>query len=554
VDLAGFSDLVSRSLAAMEIRADRGDVPGIGVADVMSARGRGFKALIIIGFNEGVWPRLRSEDPLLPDALKRRLTDRYGVKLQTAEGNAFEERLLFRLALDAAGDRLYIGWQRSDDEGRPINRSAYLDKSWRTGLLDGLIPGSLPPICFPRRLSDRFGKSGRADPRLTPGEWSAYLSLTTKASETVARIRELDPNSLARTFAAGKEIGAIKGELSAFDGITGPVDDYRNRLLEKGLTPTAVEGYVQCPYRYFASRMLGLYVVKPPEEIFQPPALSLGELVHFMLARLMREVADGRMEPGSPLPENRLEEIIEDALDHFEKDRLVGFPIVWREIRAMIAGLVSEYFTTEMTRLSETGSKPVDLESSIAATLPTAGDLPVSLRGLKIKGRLDRIDLVRDGKTEILTAVDYKYRTKSAPDTVDKNLIKGILRAQRIQPLFYPLLVRYGRAGNEDKPVCFQFHYLAPGWKDRDARIAEISPDDFSLSWWREIGHTIKLVLDGIGEGNFFILPNDICRYCDFRGLCRRDHRPTRYRNKADHRPRNLAMLASRDERKLDND
>ncbi|MFC2075467.1 PD-(D/E)XK nuclease family protein [candidate division KSB1 bacterium] len=547
MNLPAFAHLLHGVLAALKIKPTPGDMPGVGVLDIMSARGRAFKALIIIGFNEGVWPRLRNPDPLLPDRRKRQLGERFGIKLQTADEGHLEERLLFRLALDSAGARLYIGRQRSDADGRPLNRSPYLDNSWTVGASVPRPLDQLETLSFPRRPADRFGESGLDPYSLPPREWSACLFPAADDSGPIARIRGLDPKSLSRTLAAGRQIGRINNELTPFDGIIGTVDHYWEDFLQKGVSPTTIEGYVRCPFQYFAERLLGLSVLESPEEALLPPLLNLGELIHSVLAEVFSGIIKGRT-PGH----DAAERTINGKLNSFEKAYPSGFPILWQDLRQWLSTILLEYIDAEVRRIEEERFHPVRVETSLSVRLPDSIELPAALRGLKIRGRLDRLDRVEDPAATV--AVDYKLRSGGSPGTADRNLIKGILRGQRMQPLFYPLLVRYAGGEREPDPVAFQFHYLAPNWSESEKRRVGITLDDLSPAVIGEIGRTIKTVLRGIEKGEYFPLPGDICAFCDFDGLCRRNHRPTRYRLRADNRPRELALLAGKDERKIDHE
>ena len=53
-----------------------------------------------------------------------------------------------------------------------------------------------------------------------------------------------------------------------------------------------------------------------------------------------------------------------------------------------------------------------------------------------------------------------------------------------------------------------------------------------------EMGKTLSEILTGIRDGQFYIIPQDgegsHCRTCPYQVLCRRNHRPTRYRRTAD--------------------
>src|SRR5207247_11435188 len=82
----------------------------------MEARARSFAALRVIGLERGVFPRRVSEDPLLPDALRRALRDVLPDLPVKTEGHE-EERFLFG-QLVAAAPEVHLSCAQRDATGR----------------------------------------------------------------------------------------------------------------------------------------------------------------------------------------------------------------------------------------------------------------------------------------------------------------------------------------------------------------------------------------------------------------------------------------------------
>src|SRR5262249_59430838 len=74
---------------------------GVAVLDAMAARGLPFRALFIIGLNEGIFPRTIREDAFLRDRERNLLETVLGYKVATKLGGFDEERLLFTLLVGA---------------------------------------------------------------------------------------------------------------------------------------------------------------------------------------------------------------------------------------------------------------------------------------------------------------------------------------------------------------------------------------------------------------------------------------------------------------------
>src|SRR6185295_6448370 len=121
--LSFFEKATARAL--VPIGASGGSVPpggsdngGVRVLDAMQARGLAFDALFLIGFNSGLLPRRAIEDPFLPDADRRLLSEALRVALPLKTAVLEEERLLLAQLLGSARNHLTISWQRADESGR----------------------------------------------------------------------------------------------------------------------------------------------------------------------------------------------------------------------------------------------------------------------------------------------------------------------------------------------------------------------------------------------------------------------------------------------------
>ena len=92
------------------------------VATPEQARGRRFRVVFVPGLAERVFPQRPREDPLLLDALRREISP----ELETQEERGHRERLLLRLAVGAASERVMLSYPRVDPvDARPRVPSFY---------------------------------------------------------------------------------------------------------------------------------------------------------------------------------------------------------------------------------------------------------------------------------------------------------------------------------------------------------------------------------------------------------------------------------------------
>ena len=98
------------------------------VLNATAARGLSFRALFVLGMNEGVFPRTIREDAFLRDRDREVLERDLGYKVSQKLAAFDEEKLLFTLLVGAARERLYCSFQRADDSGRVLAPSWYVDE------------------------------------------------------------------------------------------------------------------------------------------------------------------------------------------------------------------------------------------------------------------------------------------------------------------------------------------------------------------------------------------------------------------------------------------
>ncbi len=513
--------------------------PGHAAVEVLNtrdARGKRFEYIVVMGLQEGVWPRTEGEDPFLNDGTRRQLSETYGVRLLERSAAGGEERLLFTLVLASGRRRITLTRQRSGEDGRPLVRSWYLHELARAlGRTDGNLPGTVP---VPRRLEDRMDQRIFSDSLWTPSEWTARLLIHGHNPEALHSIQGLEAGILESCFDAGSRLSRLGSGLTDRDGMIDKPPERWNDLKEKGFSPTALETYARCPFRFFAKHVLRLDELDDFEEIAELESRDIGDLLHEIFERFFSSrTHDAPADASAPLSR-----AIEMTLNGYEKKAPVGHPFLWRRTRRTLRALAEGYIGRGLESLRESGFQPVAYERRADITLPDDPSFPSILRRMKIHGRLDRIDRRESEAGVELRVVDYKYTAGKA--VAKRNLEQETVRGRRLQPAFYALLAR---ADEPDAKVSAELHYVAPNWPENASRRYALPSDAWESGWAMEMGKTLSEILTGIRDGQFYIIPQDgegsHCRTCPYQVLCRRNHRPTRYRRTADPRTRRIEIL-----------
>jgi ATP-dependent helicase/DNAse subunit B len=170
--------------------------------------------------------------------------------------------------------------------------------------------------------------------------------------------------------------------------------------------------------------------------------------------------------------------------------------------------------------------------------VPVTGPLDVGLPlgvPVIIQGVLDRVDLKETTTEKVhIRVVDYKYTIARAMSARDKDLTLATVRAQRLQPLLYLHLAKYVLPDRVAEPDSAAFYFLGSRWIDMPIQKTAL----YASCWEGQNGVLIKktlhLLVDGIRQGRFSILPGEYCRYCDFAAACRYTHDVTARRARTD--------------------
>ena len=128
VALSDFTHTFQHWLERSSVTDDRRNRDGVMVLNATAARGLSFRALFVLGMNEGVFPRTIREDAFLRDRDREVLERDLGYKVSQKLTAFDEEKLLFTLLVGAARERLYCSFQRADDSGRVLAPSWYIDE------------------------------------------------------------------------------------------------------------------------------------------------------------------------------------------------------------------------------------------------------------------------------------------------------------------------------------------------------------------------------------------------------------------------------------------
>ncbi|NUO09178.1 MAG: exodeoxyribonuclease V subunit gamma [Candidatus Brocadia sp.] len=532
---------------------------GVKVLDAMSARGIPFRALFILGLNEKVFPRAISEEPFLRDHVRRRLSEVLGNFIPEKLRGFDEERLLFNFLLNAAGERLYLLHERSDEAGKPKAQSHYLMdilQNLKGVSVAGENPGKKPEheIYVPRGIKDKLCKQEIS--LLTPKEVGIRMALDRIDPTRFMNAFGINRAAFDRSQSALGFIESYNPRLTSYDGFVGDMSGWWNVQAYRGLSPTMLETFGTCPFKFFMSKIMELEPLEEPETAEMISAVDLGTLYHnllrdFYLTLIEKEYFLTKTKKIDPI--KLLKDITQKYFTETEQQIPIPYPIIWEIEKEEILALLTRFVTWDLEQIEKTGYIPTYLEKAIR--LSPQNDLhkliPVSLKQagdskIAFKGKIDRIDTKKEEDAVSFRVVDYK-----SGKSLKENIVRSAIRGQRLQLPFYIIMAEHllSEAIKKGQALKGQarldeasFVYVAENMDEKDGQISPqrktIDRNDWMAcreQYWETMREFLKIIREGI----FPISPAEDpqrCEWCEFATTCRKGHQPLRFRLEQDAR------------------
>lgn len=439
------------------------------------------KGVVLVGLTDGVFPRRSAEDSILNDDDRASLIAA-GTKIGApARDQVLDEDMLFYIAVTRAREALTVTFSSADDQGRPTQRSPYVDRLLSTR-----------PHLSIRNLHD------------SPDEtWNV-----------------LDRSDLVRNMALALREGAQRGAichdsqsfwLGAYERVRSTIKDdpVTSRVLSLLGKPTAaklsgdsirrlsgnrlrtsvsrLESFSTCPFKHFAENWLGLKE-RPVAEVVP---LDLGRFQHAALERFIQSLIQDRKHLGS-LDETEVRDRIRESCQSAASALSPAGSMTSPRNRyvMMQAARVLEGIANFQRNMASVGRfRPVAVERPFGrpepASLPALELTTPNGRVIELRGYIDRVDITDNAVAPLAIVFDYKR-------TSNKRLELGeVYHGLTLQLLTYLLVVeRMGAtiAGRSLIPAAALFVSLARCYQSVDHPSEMTEDGEGPKSWFKPHG------------------------------------------------------------------
>ena len=551
--LANLLQEVRRSLGSQSQLFGAPDRNGLRVLEATDVRGLRFRAVFLAGLTEGGFPLTASRDWIYPHEERDRLRE-YGLTLEDISPNTLlKEEHYFYQVVCRATERLYLTRPLLLEDDTETVPSYYIDELRRA-----IAPYRVETEIIRRDYEGKHLDSASSTNEMAIGlvrQQERHLHRGQREGLLPQpRIRRL--LTLARNdgFVSDGALRRIEIERERCGPHYGPYDGIITnpdllRLLKLKFGPNFVHSasglstYGNCPYRFFAQRVLRL---EPRgEAALDLQAIDAGKLLHDILRRFFER---HRREPLHKLDRKKLQTELATIADKvFDEHERVVPPLnkqIWkidREIRKILLDQVLLYELEVQEAAAQEEVLPSYFEVAFggmksAAKDPDSKDEPLELtretfvgdEAIKISGQIDRVDVARDNT---VVAYDYKLSTGSSRwDMISGRSLQLPIYLEALEKLILP-----------DHPIAGGGYYIIRGAQDRrnkglyrasqlDYLRLRAKNSIFTDEDWGEIRAQVVAkiweFLDRMRAGDFRVDPSErlkTCRFCDYRAVSRYD-------------------------------
>lgn len=254
------------------------------------------------------------------------------------------------------------------------------------------------------------------------------------------------------------------------------------------LNVTDIDAYRTCPRKYFIERVLNL--LPPSIKEYDLEATALGEVIHKVMERIIFEPFD-----DVELLKKRAGEIVEEVRSSRNIDNF------WTSIiRDTFIEILPDIVNKEMEIRGE-GYRPFKVEYKITGE---------PIKGIKLKGKIDRIDAAERG----MTVIDYK----TGSDTLTCSRV--LTGKEKLQLFLYAALLK-ADGYNVDRVGIYSLKDITVKWCPSKRRSKNTpNMDEMIMASLMYLEETVKEMRKGIFiagplDDNYFL-----CRKCHENPLC----------------------------------
>ena len=506
---------------------------GVVTGSISSIAGMTFDRIYLLGMSERAYPARPPVDPIFPE-------DTGDDPLGRADRRLAAERMSYLAAL-AAGGRAVLCYPTHDTEQRDAYPARWLLDT--AGELAGRRVGPLE-LREPQEQEDWPWLTRLVSTEAGLQQGPVMLNLPERRVDEARKIAAARGDLLHSALAGREELPLGRGlrassqrgssEFTANDGNLATVAAGLSKLAGglarlHPISPSGVETWAACPFRYFLGRVLEVEPTERPEddESWAISAIDRGSLIHAILEEFFLKLkAEGRPAPGETYTQADRELMDALAREHFARVEALGqtgYRLAWLNEQTAIQLDLRTVLSKDEEFRSQLAVRPEFFEQGFGWSegWPAAEVRLADGSLVRLRGYIDRVDL---GEGEAYVT-DYKTGSNYSRKDFDED---PVVAGTKVQLAVYSNAVRryLEAAGRTAGSVTASYWFIST--KGKFSRIEVSDPDAAD----QRLAEIMGVVNQGLIAGAFPQVPGEDqggiprrpafsnCVFCDYNRIC----------------------------------
>ncbi len=401
INISEFKNILDSGLAEYEVGIIPSKIDSVIIGNLDRTKFVSKETIYLVGVNDGYIPKSLDDNGILIDEEKD-LLKKNGLELKNTEYQIDSEKHNFYNILSRGKEKISFSYSLGDYDGSSLLRSSYIDK----------IIEIFPKIKISSSLS--LTQKEKLHVRVNP-VLNQIVNIITK-EKTIQNIKGIHKETLKwlllnkENFSDFLKKGLLYTNNKAF------IDEsYTKKLYERPLTlsPYSLESYSSCPFKFFVE-----YGLKPVErKEYVVDNRDIGKIYHNSVEKFTKHIVDNKeefieIEDGLKVMEYSIKEAINDEKD---KNSPIDYTYRNKYLKKKITRVGMETAKGLIEHLNRSDFKPRYYEISFeddSKFKSIEKDIGLDEK-LKIKGRIDRVDIYETDTEIFINVIDYKSKDKS---------------------------------------------------------------------------------------------------------------------------------------------
>ena len=428
MSLAEYADILEVGLSQSKMGQLPPSLDELLVADLGRSKLSSYRAIFIVGLQEGSFPKMGGARGLLTQKERSEA----GARMELAQGekeNLMEQYYLLYTVMGKAKERLYFFSSHGTGEGKAFGQSSLWKRLNQVLGSDWTLEERTSISCpLPFLYETDRPVGGSAAKWLEQNGFEPLLHMMRQGHELKAGVQKL-PAAVARRLM-----------------------DPAQRLL----SVTQLEQYARCPFAYYLR--YGLYLKE--REVPQVRSLEDGNVLHDILQDAGEYLTQVLKEDEARA---LAEKLAGQKQDEYAVYQTTGrYQYYWRKLQKSAARAL-QILTSQ---IQKGDFEPTAFEWRFGNGGQDGGPVEVTLpdgRRARLQGKVDRVDLWQDEDQRYVRVIDYK---SGSTEYKPEELYAGL-------QLQLPVYLEATQQAYEAKPAgCFYFH-LTPQMQDGEGSLVD---------------------------------------------------------------------------------